>query len=39
MTIAMRLANLHDFDLAAALVQRVEEKNGVNILQVQPCSE
>lgn len=33
LTIALRLANLHGFDLAAALVERVEEKNGVDILK------
>lgn len=32
MTIALRFANLYDFDLAGTLVSRVEEKNGVNIL-------
>lgn len=32
LTIALRFANLHGFDLATALVRRVEEKNGVNIL-------
>lgn len=31
LTIALRLANLHGFDLATALVKRVEEKNGINI--------
>lgn len=29
MTAALRFANLYKFDLAAALVERVEEKNGV----------
>lgn len=28
MTVALRLANLHGFDLAEALCERVEEKNG-----------
>jgi hypothetical protein len=28
-TAALRLANLYKFDLAAALVERVKEKNGV----------
>lgn len=32
MTAALRLANLHGFDLATVLVDRVQEKNGVNIL-------
>lgn len=31
-TIALRFANLYDFDLALALVERVEEKNGVSLL-------
>lgn len=31
-TAALRLANLYGFDLATVLVERVEEKNGVNIL-------
>ncbi len=31
-TAALRIANLYAFDLAHALVERVEEKNGVNIL-------
>jgi hypothetical protein len=35
-TEALRFANLYGFDLAAALVERVQEKNGVNILE-QPC--
>lgn len=33
-TTCLRLANLYKFDLAAALVERVEEKNGVNILNI-----
>lgn len=33
MTAALRFANLYGFDLAGALVERVEEKNGVNICQ------
>lgn len=33
-TAALRLANLHGFDLASVLVERVEEKNGVNILNL-----
>ena len=32
-TTALRVANLYGFDLALALVERVEEKNGVNILR------
>ena len=32
LTAAMRVANLYGFDLARALVERVEEKNGVDIL-------
>jgi hypothetical protein len=32
-TAALRLANLYGFDLASTLVDRVEEKNGVNILK------
>jgi hypothetical protein len=36
-TEALRFANLYGFDLAAALVERVREKNGVNILETQPC--
>lgn len=31
MTAAMRLANLYDFDLARAVVERSEEKNGVTL--------
>lgn len=31
-TEALRFANLYDFDLARAFVERVAEKNGVNIL-------
>lgn len=31
-TIALRLANLYDFDLATALCERVQEKNGVSLL-------
>jgi hypothetical protein len=34
-TAALRLANLFDFDLAAELVARVREKNGVNVLELQ----
>lgn len=30
-TIALRFANLHNFDLATALVERVAEKNGTPI--------
>lgn len=32
MTIALRFANLYDFDLARALVDRVQEKNGVDLI-------
>jgi hypothetical protein len=32
-TAALRLANLYDFDLATVLCRRVEEKNGVSILE------
>jgi len=32
-TIALRFANLYSFNLAVELVQRVHEKNGVNILE------
>lgn len=31
LTAALRFANLYDFDLAAALVERIEEKNGVKL--------
>lgn len=33
-TAALRLANLYEFDLATWLVERVEEKNGVRLLDV-----
>jgi hypothetical protein len=33
-TAALRFANLYGFDLAKVLVERVEEKNGVNILHI-----
>ncbi len=36
MTIALRFANLYDFDLARALIDRVQEKNGVNLLDMKP---
>lgn len=36
MTAALRLANLYHFDLAEQLVARVEDKNGVNILNPDP---
>lgn len=34
MTAALRFANLYGFDLARVLAERVEEKNGVNILDI-----
>lgn len=33
-TIGLRLANLHDFDLAEVLVERVKEKNGFDLLEI-----
>lgn len=33
-TAALRFANLYGFDLATVLAERVEEKNGVNILSI-----
>jgi hypothetical protein len=33
-TAALRLANLHGIDLAKVLVERIEEKNGINILKL-----
>lgn len=35
LTEALRLANLYRFDLAAVFVRRVEEKNAVNILNLE----
>lgn len=34
-TAALRLANLYEFDLATVFVRRVEEKNAVNILNLE----